>query len=154
VPLVPAMRGVHASPNYIATAVVLVVPIAGGVRVIAASIPIRGIAILISIRIRVSVVVIEVIIRVAGSESEAAAPEIAIMESTTTKFAESRFTAETAIMECHATAAGSRHGSHRRQSRRHRTTTEATAMASANAARVARFRRFYLLRKYFDPGIS
>jgi len=73
--------GVHPSPNYIATAVVLVVPIAGGVRVIAISIPIRGIAILISIRIRVSVVVIVVIIRVA--ESEAAAPEIAIMESTT-----------------------------------------------------------------------
>src|SRR5712675_2519310 len=42
---VPAMRGVHASPNYMATAVVLVVPIAGGVRVIAISIPIRGIAI-------------------------------------------------------------------------------------------------------------
>jgi len=59
------MRGVHASPNYITTAVVLVVPIAGGVRVIAISIPIRGIAIPISIRIRVSVVVIVVIIRVA-----------------------------------------------------------------------------------------
>src|ERR1700716_729938 len=132
---VPAMRGVHASPNYIATAVVLVVPIAGGVRVIAISIPIRGIAIPISIRIRVSVVVIVVIIRVAESESEAAAPEIAIMESTTTKFAESTTTAaETTIMECHATTAeAAMEATATKAAAMETATTEATAMASAHA---------------------
>jgi hypothetical protein len=98
------MRGrVHASPNYITTAVVLVpIPIAGGVRV-AVSIPIRVVPI--PIRIIISVVVIVV------TESESAAPEIAIMESTT-KFAESTTTkptaAETTIMECHATTADRR----------------------------------------------
>src|SRR3982074_3932995 len=93
--------GVHASPNYIATAVVLVVPIAGGVRV-AVSIPIWVVPIAISIRIIIRVVVIVV----TGSESESAAPEIAIMKSTTTKFAESTTTAaETTIMECHAPTA-------------------------------------------------
>src|SRR5712672_1640786 len=61
------------------------------------------IPILITIRIIVSVVVIVVIRVVAVAESEAAAPEIVIMESTTTKFAEStttKFTAaETTMME-------------------------------------------------------
>src|ERR1700716_2210247 len=127
---VPAMRGVHASPNYRATAVVLVVPIAGGR---------RGIAIPISIRIRVSVVVIVVIIRVAESESEAAAPEIAIMESTTTKFAESTTTAaETTIMECHATTAEAAMEAAAAKAAAMETatteaTTEAAAMASAHA---------------------
>src|SRR5258706_3172298 len=91
--------GVHASPNYIATAVVLVVPIAGVVRA-AVSIPIRGVPIPISIRIIISVVVIVV------TESESAASEIAIMKSTTTKFAESTTTAaELTIMKCHTTTA-------------------------------------------------
>src|SRR5258708_9736857 len=91
--------GVHASPNYIATAVVLVVPIAGGVWV-AVSIPIRVVPIPISIRIIISVVVIVV----TESESESAAPEIAIMKSPTTKFAESATTApQTTTMGCHAT---------------------------------------------------
>src|SRR5712675_204410 len=52
--LAPAMRGVRASPNYVATAVVLV-RIAVGVRVIATAISIR---VPISIRVTVGVVVI------------------------------------------------------------------------------------------------
>src|SRR5258708_8838455 len=89
--------GVHASPNYIATAVVLVVPIAGGVRV-AVSIPIRVVPIPISIRIIISVVVIVV----TESESESAAPEIATIKSPTTKFAQSTTPPpQTATITCH-----------------------------------------------------
>jgi hypothetical protein len=73
----------NASPNYVATAVVLI-RIAVGVRVIATRISIR---VPISIRVTVGVVVIRV------AEAEAAAPEVAITESTTTKFtAATKFT--------------------------------------------------------------
>src|ERR1700761_3218283 len=130
------MRGVHASPNNIAPAV-LVVPVAGGVRVIAISIPIRGGAILISIRIRVSVVVIVGIIRVA--ESEAAAPE-----STATKFAESGTTgAETTIMECHATTAeAAMEAAAAKAAAMETATTEAAAMAPASAAAASQRHRW------------
>jgi hypothetical protein len=103
--------------NYIATAVVLVVPIAGGVPVIAISIPIR---------IIVSVVVI-VVIRVA--ESEAAAPEVAIMESTTTKFTESTTTKFTGSTTTKFTATKTT-----TESASHLATTESAEAATMEAA--------------------
>jgi hypothetical protein len=142
---VPAMRGVHASPNYVATAVVLVRIV--GVRVIATAISIR---VPISIRVTGGVVVIVVTEAEAAAPevaiSEAAAPEIAIMESTTTKFAESTTTAaETTIMECHSTTAEAAMEATAAKAAAMKTatteatametaTTEAAAMASAHAA--------------------
>src|SRR5882762_5187178 len=73
----PAMRGVHASMNHIATAVV-------------------------------SVVVVIVVVRVvAVAESEAVAPEVAIMKSTAVKFATTKSTSveTTAIVESASHAA-------------------------------------------------
>ena len=79
------MRGVRASPNYVATAVVLV-RVAVSVRVIA-----TPISILVPISIRVTGGV--VVIRVAESE-EAVVPEVAITESTAMKSAvAAKFTA-------------------------------------------------------------
>jgi hypothetical protein len=109
---------VHASPNYVATAVVLV-PIAVGVRVIATRI---------SVRVTVGVVVI----RVAEAESEAAAPEVAITESTTTEFtATTKFTATKSFSHPATTETASHPATAE--------TTEAAAMeaATTKAATVA-----------------
>jgi hypothetical protein len=137
---VPAMRGVHASPNYVATAVVLVRIV--GVRVIATAISIR-----VPISIRVTGGVVVIVVTEAESEaaapevaiSEAAAPEIAIMESTTTKFAESTTTAaETTIMECHSTTAEAAMEATAAKAAAMKTaTTEATAMETATTEAAA-----------------
>jgi hypothetical protein len=134
------MRGARASPNYVATAVVLV-RVAVSVRVIVTSI-----SILIPISIRVTGGV--VVIRVAESE-EAVVPEVVITESTAmksavaAKFTATEFAGHPAAAESAqaATVEGASHAAMETAASKaaavETAAAEATAVAAAKAAAVA-----------------